>query len=233
MTSPAVYRSSRAAATAATVLLAVSGAEALASLGTAVRLYGQVGDVADGVEVADGSALMDTANLYDSISMLQLVTLVATAAAFITWFYRVRVNAEVLDPNGHRFRRGWAVGGWFTPVVLLWFPRQIAGDTWQASTRPDASGVRPIAPQTLLNLWWATFLLFNALDRYGSNYLSSAKYPDTYQQAVGWLVAAALTELACAVFAVLLVRRLTAMQEERVAESAAPAFGAYGGTVVG
>ncbi|MEU3567657.1 DUF4328 domain-containing protein [Kitasatospora sp. NPDC036755] len=233
MPSPAVYRSPRTSAVAATVLLAVSGAEALASLGTAFRLYGQVGDIAEDTELVDQSSLMDTAHLYDSISVLQLVTLIATAAAFVTWFHRVRVNAEAFDPHGHRFRRGWAIGGWVTPVVALWFPRQIAGDIWQASTRPDASGVRLPAPQILINLWWAAFLLSNALDRLGSRFLNSARYPDSYQQAVGWLIAAAVTEVAGAVLAVLLVRRLTAMQEELFAEAAGRAFGAQGTAVRG
>ncbi|MET8542874.1 DUF4328 domain-containing protein [Kitasatospora sp. NPDC004799] len=233
MPTPAVYRSPRALAVAATTLLAVCGVEALVNLGTAFRLHLQVGDLAAGVELSGGSSPLDTANLYDNIRTLELVTTVATAVVFIVWFHRVRVNAEVFAPNGHRFRRGWAIGGWFTPVVALWFPRQIAGDTWCASARPDASGVRPTIPSHLVNLWWATFLLTNVLDRIGSQYLDSAQYADSYQEALAWLIASDAVEVAAAVFAVLVVQRLTAMQEERFAESAAPVFGAYGGTVRG
>ncbi|MGW7443069.1 DUF4328 domain-containing protein [Kitasatospora sp. NPDC054795] len=234
MPSPAVYRSPRAGATAATVLLAVSAATTLAPLAVGLRLYGEAGDLATGAE-SDGSALMDTAQLYDNVGYLQVVALVASAVTFVIWFHRVRVNAEVFDPRGHRFRRGWAIGAWFTPVVALWFPRRIAGDIWQAGARPDASGVRPQLPQTLLNLWWATFWISNVTGRVGSQYLgsASAQYADGYQQAVGWLIASDLLLVVAAVLAVLVIRGLTAMQEERFTESAAPVFGLHGGTVRG
>ncbi|MEU1285461.1 DUF4328 domain-containing protein [Kitasatospora sp. NPDC005856] len=197
-------------------------------------LYAEAGALATGAE-SDGSSLMDTALLYDNVGLLQVVALAASAIAFVAWFHRVRVNAEVFDPRGHRFKRGWAIGSWFTPVVALWFPRQIAGDIWQASARPDASGVRPQLPQTLLTLWWAAFWASNVTGRIGSRYLdsASAKYADGYQEAVGWLLASDLLSVAAAVLAVLVVRRLTAMQEERFAVSAAPAYGVHGGTVWG
>lgn len=235
MSSPAVYSSPRATATVSTVLLAVSGAAALASLGTGFRVYLEAGKLASDVEAADGSALMDAARLYDGIGLLQVVALVASAIAFVVWFHRVRVNAEVFDPHGHRFRRGWAIGGWFTPVVALWFPRQIAGDIWQAGARPDASGIRPQLPQTLLTLWWTTFWLSNAAYRFGSYSLGSraAEFADGYQEAIGWLLLADLLSVVAAVLAVLVVQRLTAMQQQRFAESAAPAYGVHGGTVRG
>ncbi|MFD4656713.1 DUF4328 domain-containing protein [Kitasatospora sp. NPDC058444] len=234
MPSPAVYGSPRTSATAATVLLSVCGATTLASLGVGVSLYAEAGALATGTE-SDGSALMDTALLYDNVGLLQLVAMAASAVAFVTWFHRVRVNAEVFDPNGHRFKRGWAIGGWITPVVNLWFPRQIAGDIWQAGARPDASGVRPQLPQTLLTLWWAAFWISNATARIGSQYLdsASAQFADGYQQAVAWLLASDLLSVVAAVLAVLVVRRLTAMQEERFAAAAAPAYGVHGGTVRG
>ncbi|MFF9639961.1 DUF4328 domain-containing protein [Kitasatospora aureofaciens] len=227
MPSPAVFRSPKAAATAATVLLSVSGATALFRLAVDVHLYGVVGDLLTGAAGVDGNTLTDADNLNDTAYSVYLLALVATAAAFITWFYRARVNAEVLYPHGHRFRRGWAVGGWFTPVVALWFPRQIAGDIWQAGVRPDETGVRPPLSQTLLNLWWGTFLVGNVLNRIGSQSTHAARYPDDYQQGVVWLIASDVLAVAAAVFAVLVVRKVTSMQEERFAESAARAYGVH------
>ncbi|MGW2372247.1 MULTISPECIES: DUF4328 domain-containing protein [Kitasatospora] len=225
MPSPAVFRSPKAAATAATVLLSVSGAASLFRLAVDVRLYGLVGDLLTNIDLVDDATIADADHLDQAASTVALVALVATAAAFITWFYRVRVNAEVLNPHGHRFRRGWAIGGWFTPLVALWFPRQIAGDIWQAGARPDESGVRPPLSQTPLNLWWTTFVVGNVLGRIGAQSTNAAHYPDDYQQGVVWLIASDLLELAAAVFAVLVVRKVTSMQEERFAESAARAYG--------
>ncbi|MFJ6618798.1 DUF4328 domain-containing protein [Kitasatospora sp. NPDC091335] len=235
MPSPAVYRSPRSSAIAATVMLAVSGAVSLVSLGTSVNLYGEVGTFAADVDLrlVDGSAVLDAYALHKNVGTLQVVTLVASVVAFIVWFHRVRVNAEILDPHGHRLRRGFAIGAWFLPIANLWIPRQIAGDIWQAGARPDGSGVRPRLPQTLLTLWWGASLGAGALARIGTVYTDSAEYPDTYQQGVAWLIASDLAMVAAAVLAVLVVRRLTATQEQRFAEGATAAYGVHGGTVWG
>lgn len=104
------------------------------------------------------------------------MALLASAVTFILWFYRVRVNAERFNPHGHRLKRGWAIGAWFTPVAGLWLPRQIAADTWQASTRPDESGIPPIT-HTLLNLWWGTLWATIVIGRLDANFYGQARYP--------------------------------------------------------
>ncbi|SOB88420.1 DUF4328 domain-containing protein [Streptomyces sp. 1331.2] len=230
MSSPAAYSSPRVASIAATALLAASGAATLFSLVADFRMYEVAGDLLTNAELAGSAAISDVDQLRSNASLINTLVMVATAAAFITWFYLVRVNAEALHPHGHRYKRGWAIGGWFTPVVALWFPRQIAGDIWQAGARPDELGVRPPLPQTLLNLWWGTFLAAAVLGRIGAQYNAKAEYADTYQQSVLWLVASELLKLAAAVFAVLVVRKVTAMQEQRFAESAARAYGVASST---
>ncbi|MEV7601543.1 DUF4328 domain-containing protein [Kitasatospora sp. NPDC089797] len=218
MPSPAVYRSPRATATAATVLLVVCGAATLFQLVADLLLYGAVGDLSGDVDFGDETALGAPFTLSALAGLLYLLTLVGSVAAFLTWFYRARVNAEVMDPHGHRRGRGWAIGGWFTPVVFLWFPRQIAGDIWQAGVRPDATGVRPPLSQTLLNFWWGAFVVANATGRMGGELTGAAHYPDDYQQGLVWTIASDALGVAAAVLAVMVVRKVTAMQEERCAE---------------
>ncbi|MER7849980.1 DUF4328 domain-containing protein [Kitasatospora sp. NPDC096077] len=225
MPSPAVYRSPRTTATVATVLLVVCGAVTLFRLVADVLLYGAAGDLPASVPFGDETAFGAPFALSLLAFLLYYLALAGSAAAFITWFYRVRVNAEVLNPHGHRRGRGWAIGAWFTPVVCFWFPRQIAQDVWQAGARPDALGVREPLSETVLNLWWATFWLANILSRAGTQITDGARFPDDYQQGVVWMIGSDLAELAAAVFAVLVVRKVTAMQEERSAENIARIYG--------
>ncbi|MER7674662.1 DUF4328 domain-containing protein [Kitasatospora sp. NPDC096128] len=231
MPSPAVYRSPRATATAATVLLVVCGAVVLFRLVTDFLLYGAAGDLPVDVEFGDESAFSSAYGLYLAANLMYLLTLAGSAAAFLTWFYRARVNAEVLYPHGHQRARGWAIGGWFTPVVQFWFPRQIVGDIWQAGVRPDASGVRPPLSETLLNFWWISFWLAKLTNRIGTQSTDGAHYPDEYQQGLLWVIASDVLEVVAAVLAVLVVRKVTAMQEERFAERAATAYGVHASAV--
>ncbi|MFI6155112.1 DUF4328 domain-containing protein [Kitasatospora sp. NPDC051170] len=215
MSSPAVYQPPRTVATVTTVLLAVSAGVALLSAVAALLMYASADDL---THVLGGATALVTLT-----GVLQLLALAGTAAAFITWFYRVRVNAEVFDPMGHRMSRGWAIGAWFTPIVNLWFPRQIALDTWQASVRPDASGVR-VLPHALLNGWWVTFALARAVDRIGGNMADVANYSDSCRHAAMWLLVSDVLDVVAAGLAIAVVQKLTAAQEERHAEAVARAF---------
>ncbi|WP_329118257.1 DUF4328 domain-containing protein [Streptomyces sp. NBC_01465] len=126
----------------------------------------------------------------------------ACAVTFMVWFHRVRVNAEVFAPFGHRKSRGWAYWGWIVPVVNLWYPRRIAVDTWVASTqrRPDGSALP--ASYRLVNVWWACWLLSSC----------TAYYPDTKVQDVV-LALGTVADVAAAVAAGCFVRQLTCKQD--------------------
>jgi uncharacterized protein DUF4328 len=78
---------------------------------------------------------------------------VALAPLFIVWFFHVRRNAGFWGPQ--RRSQGWSVGAWFTPILFLWFPFQIADDVWQASLPPTA----PKRLSQLVNGWWACWVL--------------------------------------------------------------------------
>ncbi|MFL6022533.1 MAG: DUF4328 domain-containing protein, partial [Marmoricola sp.] len=67
------------------------------------------------------------------------------------WLWHVRTNAPLISTEVRQgLPRGWAWGGWITPVVWFWFPLQLVRDTFRASV--------PGARATLtLSAWWALF----------------------------------------------------------------------------
>jgi hypothetical protein len=75
----------------------------------------------------------------------------ASAAAFLVWFHRCRVNAEALAPLGHRYATGTAVASWFVPVLMWWAPRRAVLDIWR-SGGGDTAGTR------LIDAWWTAWL---------------------------------------------------------------------------
>jgi len=145
----------RPAATATTVLLVAS---------CAATAYGTWADwnrylVAEdflagepGVGVADWVSAVNAS--YGAV-WLRLIAMLATAAALLTWMWRARINAERLNPAEHRLSRAWAIGGWFCPVVQLWYPRVVMDDLWRAS-RPDERG-------SLVRYWWFALLAYVVL----------------------------------------------------------------------
>ncbi|MEU3353298.1 DUF4328 domain-containing protein [Streptomyces sp. NPDC037389] len=177
-----------------------------------------------------GSSASDAVDDADSfagaMTVLSFLGMAATAVLWVIWFRRVRLNAEVFAPGTHRFGSGWAVGSWFTPVVNLWFPKQMANDTYRAS----APGGPQSAPKGLLNAWWVLWIAANVLSAVGDGMSSVASRKLRLQSGSGsdWRNAVELLNsslavdglsvlllLADTVFALLVVRQLTRMQEQR------------------
>ncbi|MFE6049956.1 DUF4328 domain-containing protein [Kitasatospora sp. NPDC056446] len=135
-------------------------------------------------------------------------TFLGAAVVFVCWFDLCRANAELLAPGGHRHAPGWAVGAWFVPVVMWWFPHRIARDIWRAngSTRGE----------WLVHAWWAAWLAKTAG-------VVLALLIDA--ETTAFRACALTVNTVAGVLAVLLVRLLTAPQS-RLASGRTPAAAA-------
>lgn len=57
-----------------------------------------------------------------AIGTAQQVVFFAAAVPFIVWFHRAYGNLDVIAPEERRYGSGWAIGGWFVPVLWWWGP---------------------------------------------------------------------------------------------------------------
>jgi Domain of unknown function (DUF4328) len=194
--------------------------------------YGTLGDILDSglmnLTSEKLQELEDADDVYTTAVVLYFFLMVAIAAVWAVWFRRLRLNAEAFAPGQHRFGSGWAAGSWFTPVVNLWFPKQIANDIWRASSPQGPLSVR----RGLLNGWWVTWIIAAVTNvigtlRYNSlrGKMESADYRPSYSEIKSDLddlqgilaidMFATLVLIAAAILALLLVRQITTMQEQR------------------
>ncbi|MFF3816039.1 DUF4328 domain-containing protein [Streptomyces bluensis] len=196
--------------TVAVLLGAVVAADLFAIWADLVS-YDVVGDIADGDASADVQNRADSADsLFTAAGSVQTAALLATAVVFLVWFHRVRVNGEVFHPFGHRKKRGWAVGGWFVPIVNLWFPRRIALDIWNASSPWNAH-----RSHALVNAWWAAWVISQIAGRLASTAYSRAETAPEIERAVGQVLFADAVDAVAAVLAILFVLTLTRMQDTK------------------
>ncbi|GAB2598352.1 hypothetical protein GCM10027168_34180 [Streptomyces capparidis] len=167
-----------------------------------------------------------TDGFYETMAMLSGITGLATIPVFLVWFHRVRTNAEVWLPGQHRFSPGWAVGGWFVPVVNLWFPKMIIDDVCVASDpAPRHAAVQPYGQPLyqrpaagLVTAWWATGLAWLVLYFFAMVVLAgSGRDLDEAETGLVLVSLAHACAIAAAVLAGLVVRRVSAMQDTRMA----------------
>lgn len=205
----AQWQPTRPLAVATMCLLGACIATDVLSIWAGSRLAALIGSgtflVTDDMEQAD--------LLYGFSGIAQSGAMVASAVLFLTWFHRSRVNAEAFDAGRQRMRRGWAVGAWFVPVVGLWFPKKIANDIWDASLPPGPGGTAGRGgSRGLLNGWWGLWITATVLGTLASNGYRSAETFTAIENAIAFYSVADGVNSLAAVLAILVVRRITAMQ---------------------
>lgn len=123
---------------------------------------------------------------------------------FISWLYQVVDNVAKRRPQDLRHGKGWAIGGWFVPILNWFRPKQMVDDAWRG-TRPDPAGL-PTVP-AFVHVWWAFFVLSGLLTGVGARLPTDTLHNVLVHDRVGAVGHA--VNLVAAVFAALVVVRVT------------------------
>ncbi|TDD26798.1 DUF4328 domain-containing protein, partial [Nonomuraea terrae] len=151
--------------------------------------------------------------VYGLSGILEFLAYVVCVVAFLVWLFRVRANAEIFSPGGHRRSRPWVFFGWVVPIISFWFPKQVVDDIWYASTRAGHES----APQRgVINAWWAAWLLAAFVANAAGRLLFRAEEPEQLAAASRFDVVSIGLTMIAAVLAVAVVRKITEAQEQQV-----------------
>tara|TARA_B100001250_G_scaffold204267_1_gene175269 strand:+ start:519 stop:1280 length:762 start_codon:yes stop_codon:yes gene_type:complete len=98
---------------------------------------------------------------------------IALLICMIIWAWRATTNLDSLGIS-HRWGRGWAIGSWFTPIMLCFVPYQIISDAWKKAPNQNisssTSNFQSVDKRN--NFWLIGFILWwvqIALTRLGAN----------------------------------------------------------------
>jgi len=96
-----------------------------------------------------------------ALSFLLLIVSICTMVLFFMWFRRAYYNLRLIKGKT-RYVHGWAVGGWFIPIVHLFMPYQIMQelfrDTRQMLLDANPSNAGKL-PKNWVGLWWTLILM--------------------------------------------------------------------------
>ena len=151
-----------------------------------------------------------------------LATFFVSTILWLLWFHRAYRNVESFGLVEMRFGTGWAVGGWFVPILNWFRPKQIANDIWRGTDRRPFQwwAEPPVAP--LVHWWWAAWLVANLLGNLSFRLIDDARTLDAERTAVAVDIAAGISFVVAGVLALRFVRAVT----EREAACAAALHGA-------
>ncbi len=163
-----------------------------------------------------------------TMGMAQLGLIVTCAIIFLMWFHRAHKNLKAGGLNDLRYTPGWAVGGFFVPFLNLVRPFQVMKEVWIGSARLSGDVEAESRPAPLVGWWWALFLISSVLGNASARFVDTAETPEGFLVAVRVMLASDLMDLPAALVALLLVRRVTDLQEQAQTRlrTAEPALGA-------
>ncbi|MGY0059717.1 protein kinase domain-containing protein [Streptomyces sp. LZ34] len=163
-------------------------------------------------------------NARDSLQIFEVFTgllEISLIVLFPVWFRRVYLNATFLAPGRQRYDGGLAAGSWFIPVAQLWLPKQIANDIWTSSAPP---GTRP-ASRAVLHWWWALCVTMFFIVIAQTLLEAFAASDQDEQAAVGLAIFDDLVAIPAAVLAMIVVTRISKMQQPQRWQPEGGAFG--------
>ncbi|MBB5933821.1 protein kinase domain-containing protein [Streptomyces zagrosensis] len=231
----AVWRSPRGLANATVTLFSVGLVLMLLDLVFSLSLYGTYQDYF--ADTAESSAIESDEEITETLDVLWFFVSIPMVVLWVIWFRRTYVNAQVLAPGRQRFGSGLAAGSWFIPVVQFWFPKQIANDIWRSSAPATPAANYPMrsdgASRALLNWWWVLFLTMFVVSIISLSVYGDAETYDQNEGSVVWSCITDVVSIPCAVLAICVVLKLSAMQERRAASQSmsggpGPTSGGYG-----
>jgi hypothetical protein len=163
-----------------------------------IRLYGKV---IGGDQVPDQQLDINDIRVA-VVSLLQWFALIGGAITFILWLYRAYQNSDAVAPGTRRYGRGWAIGGWFVPVLAWWRPKQVINDVARAGGSDEPSG--------LLAAWWTMWIIAATGDRMAGRMVMNADTAEAYRDSA---IAFVVIDVLYAVTAILAIKVAIALTE--------------------
>jgi hypothetical protein len=187
-----------------------------------------LGDNETGGLVFDTKAVNDANALPAAMIILSGLVGLTIFVLLIIWLYRAAKNNEALGRQNPRLGPGWAIGGWFIPVAWWVIPFIVMDDVWRGADPSVPRGDPNWRRSSTLAAIWA-WLVTTVVFTIPSFIASSggdvrADEPDKVRRDDILRIVGAFGAILASVFAIIVVRRITARQEEclRAQQAAAP-----------
>jgi hypothetical protein len=154
----------------------------------------------------DDAATSDRINQISGLGYLLMAIL--TGIVFIRWLF-VAHSSDRMHPESMRHKSGWAIGGWFVPVLNLWRPFGVTIDLRRGILGPGEKAT------TLMWAWWLTWLASLVADRVAAALWSADDavglrgFGRDLRDAAQADIVSSVIDMVAAVLAILVVRHLT------------------------
>ncbi len=121
---------------------------------------------AETVGVSEEDATLNDLRQF-ACNMIYLVAFIVSIITFIMWFRRAYYNLHQRI-TGLQYGEGWAAGGWFVPVISLFYPYKIMKELYVETEILLSKHPVPEVPKAntvIVGWWWGLWLTSNFLSQ--------------------------------------------------------------------
>lgn len=152
-----------------------------------------------------------------NLSIAQKVLFYSCAATFPAWTLMAFESLKSSGIRGLRYTSGWAVGGYFVPVLNLVRPYQVMREIWCGTSLllhdPKSPEWRSLAASPAVGFWWAFFVTsFAAVFCANASFYIERTTELQLLRLIEFKVAATCVEIIAAVTAIYVVIRIVRIQ---------------------
>jgi len=151
------------------------------------------------------------------LGVIQFGLYVACVLAFFVWIFRAQQNLRLAGLDGLRFTPEWAILWFFVPIFNLVQPYRTMKQLWAGSKllagQAEADSWEKVAPSGEVVLWWTAFVLMGIVSQASGTRMSRAETLEEILIASRWALAADVLVILAAMAGMLLVRRISALQD--------------------
>ena len=151
------------------------------------------------------------------IRVVLMAVALLSALFFLIWIYRAHRNLKALGATDLSYSPGWAVGGFFVPILNIVRPYQVISEIWKASAyrarrSRGASWIYESTP-VFVTAWWGLWLFSGFLDFITATMIFGVGQGNE-APVIRYRLLSYLANIACAALAVAVVLKINASQEE-------------------
>ena len=141
-----------------------------------------------------------------------------TGVFFLVWIYRAHKNLKALGATDLNYSPGWAIGGFFVPILNIVRPYQVITEIWKASAYKarrsrGASWLYEPLP-IFITAWWGLWLFSGFLDFLSATMILGLGRGNEASAAGQYRILSYIANIACAALAAAVVLKINAKQEE-------------------
>jgi len=140
-----------------------------------------------------------------------------TAVTFLAWIYRAHKNLKALGATGLKYSPGWAIGGFFVPILNIVRPYQVVMETWKASAaaarRSDGNAWTYQEAPMFIALWWGAWLISGFLRSFSAIMVFGTGETNQHLVASRFLLVYDVISITSAALAITVVLKINSKQE--------------------